>query len=109
MSICEYLRFTILFTWRRKWQPIPVFLPGKLHGQNSLEGTVHGVAKSQTQLSMTNTHTHTHTLFTVPLHMFEIFHNKNFFEISLPNNYLIQYVWVPVFLNRIWKNIYLLF
>ena len=24
--------------WRRKWQPIPVFLPGKLHGQRSLEG-----------------------------------------------------------------------
>ena len=24
--------------WRRKWQPIPVFLPGKSHGQSSLEG-----------------------------------------------------------------------
>jgi len=24
--------------WRRKWQPIPVFLPGKSHGQESLEG-----------------------------------------------------------------------
>ena len=24
--------------WRRKWQLIPVFLPGKLHGQRSLEG-----------------------------------------------------------------------
>ena len=24
--------------WRRKWQPIPVFLPGKSHGQRSLEG-----------------------------------------------------------------------
>jgi len=24
--------------WRRKWQPIPVFLPGKLHGQRSLAG-----------------------------------------------------------------------
>ena len=22
--------------WRRKWQPIPVFLPGKVHGQRSL-------------------------------------------------------------------------
>ena len=30
----------------------PVFLPGKFHGQRSLvEVTVHGVAKSQTQLS----------------------------------------------------------
>ena len=24
--------------WRRKWKPIPVFLPGKAHGQRSLEG-----------------------------------------------------------------------
>ena len=24
--------------WRRKWQPTPVFLPGKLHGQRSLAG-----------------------------------------------------------------------
>ena len=32
--------------WRRKWQPTPVFLPGKFHGQRSLAGyTVHGVAK----------------------------------------------------------------
>ena len=32
--------------WRRKWQPTPVFLPGKSRGQRSL--TVHGMAKSQT-------------------------------------------------------------
>ena len=24
--------------WSRKWQPIPVFLPGKFHGQRSLVG-----------------------------------------------------------------------
>ena len=24
--------------WRRKWQPTPVFLPGKSHGQKSLTG-----------------------------------------------------------------------
>ena len=24
--------------WRRKWQPTPVFLPGKSHGQGSLVG-----------------------------------------------------------------------
>ena len=24
--------------WRRKWQPTPVFLFGKFHGQRSLEG-----------------------------------------------------------------------
>ena len=25
-------------SWRKKWQPIPVFLPGKSHGQRSLMG-----------------------------------------------------------------------
>ena len=34
----------------RKWQPTPVFLPGKFHGQRSLAGD-HMVAKSQTWLS----------------------------------------------------------
>ena len=24
--------------WRRKWQPTPIFLPGKFHGQRSLVG-----------------------------------------------------------------------
>ena len=35
---------------KRKQQPTLVFLPGKSHGQRSLWATVHGVAKSQTQL-----------------------------------------------------------
>ena len=40
--------------WSGKWQPTPVFLPGKLLGQRSLVGygpwaTVRGVAKSQTK------------------------------------------------------------
>ena len=35
----------------RKWQPTPVLLPRKSHGQRSLvQATVHGVAKSRTQL-----------------------------------------------------------
>ena len=39
-------------SWRRKWQPTPVFLPGEFHGQRSLVGyTVHGVETSRTRLS----------------------------------------------------------
>ena len=34
--------------WRRKWQPTPVFLPGKSHGQRSPVGYCH---KSLAQLS----------------------------------------------------------
>ena len=34
---------------RREWQPTPVFLPGRSHGQRSLVGyTIHGVTKSRT-------------------------------------------------------------
>ena len=32
-----FRRATIL-PWRRKWQPTPVFFPGKSHGQRSLMG-----------------------------------------------------------------------
>ena len=34
--------------WRRKWQPIPVFLLGESHGQSSLVGYSHRVAESDT-------------------------------------------------------------
>ena len=44
--------------WRRKWQPSPVLLPGKSHGQGAWRATVHGVAKSRTGLSR-----HTYMLF----------------------------------------------
>ena len=33
----HFLSFYISF-WRRKWQPIPVFLPGESHGQRGLVG-----------------------------------------------------------------------
>ena len=42
-----------LFTfmhWKRKWQPIPVFLPGESQGQGSLAGCIYGVAQSRTWL-----------------------------------------------------------
>ena len=52
-----------------KWQPTPVFLLAKSHGQKNLEGYSQWVAKSQTWLSTrraraharAHTHTHTHT------------------------------------------------
>ena len=49
-----------LFTfmhWRRKWQPIPVFLPGESHRQRSLEGySTWGCKESD----MTEATEHTH-------------------------------------------------
>ena len=37
--------------WRRKWQPTPVFLPVKSHGQKTLEGNSPWGLKSQIRLS----------------------------------------------------------
>ena len=37
--------------WRKKWQPIPIFLPKKFHGQRSLGGYSSWGHKSQAQLS----------------------------------------------------------
>ena len=37
--------------WRRKWQPIPVFVPGEFHGQRSLVGYSPWGPKESTQLS----------------------------------------------------------
>ena len=36
-------------TWRRKWQPTPVFLPREFHGQGAWWDTVHGATKSWTR------------------------------------------------------------
>ena len=47
---------------RRKWQPTPVFLPGKSHGQRRLAGYAHGVTKSQTRLSKHPLFTHRKSL-----------------------------------------------
>ena len=38
-SECSSLCYTVKkIPWRRKWQPTPVLLPGKSHGQRSLVG-----------------------------------------------------------------------
>ena len=43
--------------WRRAWQPTPVFLPGKLHGQRSLGATVHGLQRVPHEVTL-----HAHVL-----------------------------------------------
>ena len=45
---CKRLRFhpwVGKIPWRRNWQPTPVFLPGKSHGQRSLAGYSPGISK----------------------------------------------------------------
>ena len=56
--------------WRRKWQPNPILLFGKSHGQRSLAGYSswgHKQLDTTEQLSRhTHTHTHTHIPWKVP-------------------------------------------
>ena len=35
---CRFDPWVRKIPWRREWQPIPVFLPGKFHGQRNLAG-----------------------------------------------------------------------
>ena len=58
-SRCGFDHFVWKILWRRKWQPLLVFLPGKFHRQRSLAGYSPEVDKSRIQLS---THTHTYTV-----------------------------------------------
>ena len=47
------------FPWRRKWQPTPVFLPEKSHGQRSLAGYSPKGGKESDTIEQINTHIHT--------------------------------------------------
>ena len=59
--------------WRRKWQPIPILLPGESHGQRSLGGlksmgsqidTTEWITHTQKHTHR-NTHTYTHTVTSI--------------------------------------------
>ena len=60
--------------WRMKWQPSPVFLPGEFHGQRSLAGYSHGVAKESDMTSVTKQQHNTHTYISwtyIPISLLE--------------------------------------
>ena len=66
---CGFIPWVGKISWRRKWQPTLVFLPGKVQGQRSLVGySPWGRKKTDMteQLRIyTDTDTHTHTHITV--------------------------------------------
>ena len=59
-STCQYRRYRRQrfnpwvgkIPWRRKWQPSPVFLPRKFHGQRNLAGYSHEATKNWMVLNM---------------------------------------------------------
>ena len=52
--------------WRRKWQPTPVFLPGKSHRQSLVGYSLWGHKESDTLSDLAHAYTHTHTY--IPTH-----------------------------------------
>ena len=48
------------FPWRRKWQPSPVFFPGKFHGQRGLVGSSPWGHRESDVTERVSTHTHAH-------------------------------------------------
>ena len=73
--------------WIRKWQPSPVFLPGKSHGQRSMEGYSPWGRNESDKTECVRTHTHTHNFVNhlgFPIPALE----KNLFVIR-------YFVWVP--------------
>ena len=65
-------------SWRRKWQPTPVFLPGKSHGWRNLVGYTPWGHKESDMTEHAHTHTHTHT------HIEVICKNMRCMDICLP-------------------------
>ena len=49
-QVCVFHPWAGKIPWRREWQPTPVFLSEKSHGQRSLEGHSPWGCMSQTQL-----------------------------------------------------------
>ena len=62
---CEFDPWVGKLSWRRAWQPTPVFLLGESHGQRSLAGySPCGPKQSDTTEQLctcVHVHTHTHT------------------------------------------------
>ena len=60
---CRFDLWVEKIPWRRKWQPMPVFLPGKFRGWRNLAGYSpwgHKVGRNWAHMHA-HTHTHTHT------------------------------------------------
>ena len=56
---CRFNPWVRKISWRRKWQPIPVPLPGEANGWRSLAGYHPRGRKESDTTERTDTHTHT--------------------------------------------------
>ena len=56
---CGFNPWVGKITWRRTWQPTPVFLPGESTDRGDWQATVHSVPKSWTRLKQLSMRAHT--------------------------------------------------
>ena len=57
---CRFQPWVGMISGSKKWQPTPIFLPGKFHGQRSLAGYSPWGHKELDMTEWLSTHTHTH-------------------------------------------------
>ena len=82
--------------WRRKWLPIPVFLPGKFHGQRSLAGySLWGPKELDMTEWLIHIHTHSHTCLHV--HTYSVSDSSCRILSVVP--YVVQYISVGYFIS----------
>ena len=60
--------------WRRKWQPTPIFLPGKSHGQRSLVGLW---GRKESDMTENSTHTRNRLSFSWVCRVFLLLPQNN--------------------------------
>ena len=71
------------FPGSRKWQPAPVFVPGKFHGQRSLAGYSPWGCRDWNMAERLTTHTHTHTHSVLSLFVYKFISHSLFNIIAL--------------------------
>ena len=96
--------------WRRKWQPTPIFLPGKFCDRGAWWATVHGVRKVWTWLNQLSTAQHMDSLVYIYLEYLKnlqcsgsnvasLFTIKIKFKMALMfRNYCMQYFYIVIFI-----------
>ena len=62
---CGFAPWIRKIPWRRKWQPTPVFLPGKSHGQRSLAGYSLRGCKALDMTEWLSPHAQAHVLWCI--------------------------------------------
>ena len=97
-SLCQYRRLGFYpwvrkILWRRKWQPTPVFLSGKFHGQRNLEGYSLWDHNESDMTERVHTHTHTHT------------HTYLCFQVGKTDKYYINFIGIHFQVGKCKANI----